>query len=114
MSRGEKEDVSDLDLPDPLNPEITFYNDKGQRVTKQDQGVAKRVKTVLSYDNISIQQFILYGRGEILDPHHVDFRSNRNFYKFKKVSKNAFDNYIKYLKSKNTLYFTRARRLITE
>ncbi|SVA81303.1 uncharacterized protein METZ01_LOCUS134157 [marine metagenome] len=114
MGRGEKEDVSNLDLPDPLNPEITFYDTKGQKVTNQNEGVAKSVKTVLSYDNISIQQFILYGRGEILDPHGVDFRSNRNFYKFKKVPKDAFDNYIKYLKSKNTLYFTRARRLITE
>ena len=31
MGRGEKEDVSNLDLPDPLNPEITFYDTKGQR-----------------------------------------------------------------------------------
>jgi hypothetical protein len=113
MGRGEKEDVSDLSLPNPPASEITFYDGSGQ-TTDQNGAIAKTVLTTLSDRNISLQQFILYARGEILDPHGVDFRGNRNFYRFKKVPKEAFDNYIKYLKSKNTMYFTRARRLITE
>ena len=113
MSRGEKEDVSNLSLPNPLTPEITFYDSSGQ-TTDQNGAIAKTVVTPLSESNVSLQQFILYARGEILDPHGVDFCGNRGFYKFKKVPKDAFDNYIKYLKSKNTMYFTRARRLITE
>ena len=113
MGRGEKEDVSGLGLPAPLDSEITFYDIKGQ-VTSQNKGIAKKVETALSYETLSMQWFIMYGRGEILDPHGVDFRSHKHFYKFKKVPKDAFDNYLQYLQSKNTLYFTRARRLIME
>ena len=33
-------------------------------------------------------------------------------YKFKKVSKDTFESYTKYLESKNRLYFTKARRFL--
>jgi hypothetical protein len=113
MGRGENEDVSGLDLPDPLKVDIVFYDDRGVEADEQ-KAVAKTVSTILGYEHPSTQRFILYGRGEILDPHGTDFRGNRNLYKYKKVSEDTFENYIKYLKSKNTLYFTRARRLVME
>ena len=113
MARGENEDVSGLSLPDPLKISIVFYNKAGEEA-EEAQAVAKEVSTCLSYENFSVQQFILYGRGEILDPHGVDIRCNRSLYKYKKVTKNAFESYIKYLKSKNAMHFTRARRLIME
>jgi len=113
MGRGESEDVSGLNLPDPLKISIVFYDEMGEE-TNANKAVAKEVSTFLTGENFSVQQFILYGRGEILDPHGLDFRRNRNLYKYKKVAKDAFETYIKYLKSKNAMYFTRARRLIME
>jgi hypothetical protein len=113
MARGENEDVSDLNLPDPLKVKIVFY-DRAGKEAEEAQAVAKEVSTFLNYEDFSVQQFILYGRGEILDPHGVDARCNRSLYQYKKVAKDAFESYIKYLKSKNAMYFTRARRLIME
>ena len=113
MARNEKEDVSGIELPEPLQSNIKFYDQNGKQC-KESTGVAKIVSTFLTYENLSVQRFVLYGRGEILDPHGVDSRANKSMYKYKKVSEKAFDNYIKYLESKNTMYFTRARRLIME
>ncbi len=113
MGRGESEDVSGLSLPDPLKIGIVFYDETGKE-TNANKAVAKEVSTFLTHENFSVQQFILYGRGEILDPHGIDFCRNRSLYKYKKVTKDAFDSYLKYLKSKNAMYFTRARRLIME
>jgi|TARA_R110000851_G_scaffold31375_2_gene84915 hypothetical protein len=111
MARGENEDVTGLNLPDPLKVSVVFY-DKAGKETEESQAVAKEVSTLLNHEDFSVQQFILYGRGEILDPHGIDTRCNRRLYQYKKVAQDAFDSYIKYLKSKNVTYFTRARRLI--
>ena len=113
MGRGENEDISGLNIPSPPKVEIMFYDTKGNE-SEEKNAIAKKVSTSLTYENISIQRFVLYGRGELLDPHGVDSRANKSFYKYKKVSEDAFENYMKYLKSKNTMYFTRARRLVTE
>ncbi len=113
MTRGDKEDLSGLDIPRPAKIDIKFYDTRGNEAEEKN-AIAKVVTTNLDYETMSTQRFVLYGRGEILDPHGVDTRANRSFYKYKKVPESSFNNYIKYLKTKNRMYFTRARRSITE
>ena len=59
--------------------------------------------------------YVKYGRGDLLDPYHVDrLTHNRSFFDFKKVNKNIFDLYMEYLKSTSRIFLTRARRLMME
>ncbi len=114
MARWENEDVSDLNLPDPEKIETTFIGLHGEATT-EDKAVAKRVQS----SNGSIRFYVKYGRNELLDPHGADssFASARrrtHLYKFKNVSEETSVNYTTYLKNKNRLYFTKARRLVME
>lgn len=114
MARWENEDVSDLNLPDPEKIETLFIGLNGENTT-EDKAIAKCVQS----SGGSSRFYVKYGRNELLDPYDADssFASARrrtHLYKFKKVSKDTFDNYTKYLKNKNRLYFTKARRLAME
>ena len=114
MARWENEDVSDLNIPDPENVETTFLDVNGEQ-SVENKAVAKLVKSSTG----SITFYIKYGRNELLDPHQTDssYASSRrqsHMYKFKKVSKDTFESYTKYLESKNRLYFTKARRFLME
>ena len=109
MARWENEDVSDLNLPDPQVTKKKFYESKGSETEE------KNSFAMLSDVGKSQSYYILYDRAEIIDAYNDRFtRSSSATRKFKKVSKECFDFYVKYLKTKNTLYFTRARRLIME
>tara|TARA_Y100001938_G_scaffold148674_1_gene233087 strand:+ start:2373 stop:2735 length:363 start_codon:yes stop_codon:yes gene_type:complete len=119
MARGENADLSGLELPDPDELNTLFFGIKGDPVQEKNS-FAKCVTTTKpdnENDRPSVQWFIRMNRGEIIDPHGVDSGYNPKrlaTFKFKKVSKKSFDNYITYLKSRNRLYFTKARRLAME
>jgi len=114
MSRWENEDVSDLGIPDPAHVETKFIGLQGKNTT-EDQAIAK---SVISSDG-SRRFYVKYGRNEILDPYQTDSsyagsRRQTHIYKFKKVSEETFDNYKKYLETKNRIFFTKARRFLME
>lgn len=111
MSRWENEDVSDLDLPDPENIVRTYFDKNGKITSQVEKSVAK-----ISECGEKKVYHIKYGRGELLDPHHIDssMQIKRSYYVMKKVNKQIFDSYKKFLETKNRLYFTRARRLLME
>lgn len=117
MARHENEDVSDLDLPKGYETVVEFFGEKGDQV-KPDISLAKSVSTSLDHESHSMHYFIRVGRGEIIDPYGADFGYTKSklstMYKFKKVSKKAFDSYQNYLQTKNRLHFTKARRLVME
>ena len=117
MARHEDEDVSELKLPAVIEPVVEFLGEKGESVTAEF-GLAKSVTTTMDYENQSVQYFIKVGRGEIIDPYGADFGYTKaklsSMYKFKKVSHEAFNQYHRYLQTKNRLYFTKARRLVME
>ena len=95
---------------------ILFLGIKGEQA-EEKKALAKCVTSNRGYEDVSVQWFIRMGRGEIIDPYEIDSGYNQKRLaglKFKKVSEKAFDNYIKYLKCKNRLYFTKARRLAME
>lgn len=110
MARGENEDVSSLDLPDPITVNKTYFDKNGKLTTDEKLAFAMVVES----DNKE-SYYIKYSRGEIVDPHHIDYNfKNKNYTVFKKVLKDSFDMYHKFLETKNRLYFTRARRYLME
>mgnify|MGYP003114650715 CR=1 FL=1 len=116
MARGEDADLTGLNIPEPEKLETVFLGLRGKD-SEEEMSFAKCVKSYRSGDDVSSQWFIRMGRGEIIDPYEIDYglsKKKLSALKFKKVSKEAFDNYKKYLECKNRLYFTRARRLVME
>ena len=114
MTRWENEDVSGLNIPNPIHIETQFLDLHGETTT-EDQAIAKFTKG----SDGSQRFYVKYGRNELLDPHQIDssyadIRRQEHLYAFKEVSKPAFENYAKYLESKNRLYFTKARRFLME
>jgi|TARA_R110000824_G_scaffold348008_1_gene534731 hypothetical protein len=114
MARWENEDVSDLNIPDPVETNTTYVGLQGKETT-EEQALAK---SAISSDG-SKMFYIKYGRNEILDPYQIDSsfagsRRQRHVYKFKKVTEETFDNYKKYLETKNRIFFTKARRFLME
>ena len=114
MARWENEDISNMNIPDPISSSISFIGLNGEE-TQEEQGIAK---SIVSSDG-SKRFYIKYARGEILDPYQIDSsyagsRRQAKMYKFKKAPEDAFNNYVKYLKTKNRIFFTRARRIFME
>lgn len=110
MARWENEDISNLNLPDPQTVSKIFLDKNGSETTNEDLAFAK-----ITECNSKKNYYIKYNRGEIVDPHHVDFNSRKNSNStFRKVSNKTFSNYCKFLESKNVLYFTMARRMVME
>jgi len=110
MARWDNEDISGLNLPDPQDVQKIYFG--------KNAAVATETKEAFAYTNTvdqSVSYHILYDRAEIIDPYNDRFtRSSSTTRRFKKVSETCFNFYMKYLKTKNILYFTRARRLVME
>jgi len=110
MARWENEDISNLNLPDPRTVFKIFLDKNGSETADEDSAFAKTTEC-----NGKKNYYIKYNRGEIVDPHHVDFNSRNNSNSmFRKVNDKTFSNYCKFLESKNVLYFTMARRMVME
>jgi hypothetical protein len=109
MAKWEDEDVSNLNLPDPQYTERKFYGAKGVE-TEEKNALASLVETGKSQS-----YYVLYDRAEVVDAYNDRLtRSISQTRNLRKVSKKCFDLYMKYLKTKNTLYLTRARRTMME
>jgi hypothetical protein len=96
---------------------LTYWDKSGNVTDDERKSIMKKVSTTCD-DRLSVQHYIMFGRGELVDPYGVDSNLSyikiQQMYKFKKVTKEAFDFYTRYLKSKNRSHFTNARRLTME
>ena len=110
-------ELDHLNLPAATQTVVDFVDRTGNQCDEKI-ALAKTVTSNYGYESVSTQYFIRYGRAELIDPHGVDSGVSTaklsSLYKFKKVSEKAYIAYIKYLKSKNRIHFTTARRLIME
>lgn len=84
-----------------------FFGVGGNMVENDVYALAKIVTI-----NSKEYYFIWFWRGDIHDPYGPDIlrKSQQFISKFTKVNKETFDNYFRYLKTKNRLYLTRAKR----
>ena len=113
MARWENEDLSELDVPDSVKMIIEFYDKVGMGCENDKVAFAKRVTTEAE-DRTSIRYYVRFSRGELVDPHAIDYNLKTQLSDFKKVNEKSFNQYVKYLETKNRLYFTRSRRLSQE
>lgn len=112
---NQEDDMRAMGIPDPPETTVDFIGKDGKE-SDEYSGVAKCVKVVYDYGDVRYQYFVMVGRGELIDPFGVDSNLSRkkisNQYKFKKVGAKAYDSFVKYLKTKNKIHFTTARRLL--
>jgi hypothetical protein len=113
MARWEHEDVSNLNLPDDAKMTIELYDKCGMGCENAQLSFAKMVTTETE-DRADIRYYVRFNRGELVDPHSVDYNRNTQLSTLKKVNERCFNQYVTYLKTKNRLYFTRSRRLSRE
>ena len=83
-------------------PDVEIYYGKGGNICDQDECYAKILKTEKGEF-----YFVWTFRGNIFDPYGSDIirRSNRSLFKLTRISKDCFDTYFKYLKSKNKIFY---------
>tara|TARA_R100000742_G_C4224254_1_gene47251 strand:+ start:274 stop:606 length:333 start_codon:yes stop_codon:yes gene_type:complete len=109
MARGEKEDISHLNLPEVPEKVTTFIGVRGNEVKERDAFV----KVVENGEFTT--HYIKYGRGDLFDPYGADKNMhNRPYFDFKKVKENVYDYYIQYLTNTDRIFLTRARRSMME
>lgn len=87
--------------------ETEIYYGKGGNLCEQGDSFAKILQTgKLEY------YFIWVYRGNVYDPYGPDIlrRSNKMLFKLVRVGREVFDNYIKYLKTKNRAFYNICNR----
>ena len=114
MARWENEDVSGMGIPEPIRSEVKYLNKEGKNCDDMRRGFAKTMSTEMPDKSTLKKYYIRFNRGELVDPHSIDFNAKTKTPEFKKVSEACYDFYKKYLITKNRLYFTRSRRLYME
>jgi hypothetical protein len=87
------------------------YNSYGETVSTGDEKIYAEYKAVTLSDSIQKKFFVLTSNGSLFDPRGTDsHRINTIRTELKSTSKQTFDYYLQYLKTKNTLYMRRAER----
>ena len=87
------------------------YNAYGETVSADDEKVYAQYKAITLSDRVQKKFFALTSNGNLFDPRGTDSnRTNTIRTELKSVSKQTFDYYLQYLKTKNTLYMRRAER----
>ena len=107
MSKIEDDELRDIGIPDPVSIDTEYLDKNGKQLPGKKDSYA-----YTSDAGGHKTYFIKYIRGELCDPHNVHLSSglSKMLSTYKKVTENTYNNYVKFLQTKNTLYFTRARR----
>lgn len=107
--RGDDADISFLDNVDRPYKSETYFGKSGNQV--DENASFCKVLVVGKWE----KYFVWMWRNELYDPYGSDIlKRDRVQAKLSVVSKETFVQYLRYLKTKNKLYFTRARRLNME
>ena len=124
MSRNENEDVSMLELPDPIITKCTYNIEKmgvmdsdGYEIliaTCKAQHLKPPfvcAKSILNTDTQISSFFILCANSIMFDPRNQDSRyRSRNRWKLRRVKKSVYDLYVKFLNTKHNTFLYQAER----
>jgi hypothetical protein len=89
-----------------LNNDNEIFYGKGGNQVENSEAFAKILET-----KTGNYYFVWLSRGSLFDPYGINsVPRNSSINKFVRVSKDVFDNYFKYLKTKNMAFYTKARR----
>lgn len=114
MARWENEDVSGLNIPEPVKSKVEYLNKEARDCKDERHAYIKKISTTMPDKSIFVKHYIRFYRGELVDPHATDSNLKSKTPEFKKVSEDCYNFYLRYLSTKNRLYFTRSRRLYME
>lgn len=114
MARWEDEDVSGLNIPDPFVSVVKLIGKQGKDCNDERSAYIKTISTTMPDKSVFVKHYVRFYRGELVDPHATDSNLKSKIPEFKKVSEDCYKFYLKYLNTKNRLYFTRSRRLYME
>lgn len=91
--------------------EISMYDTSGALTTAVGRSVCRSKKTTKLNGDEHLSLFINTLNGALYDPYGVDSTKRISImFKEKPVDTKTFENYLKYLRSRNNLYMTRAQR----
>ena len=89
---------------------VTMYNKDGKEVAEDSKALAT-VKTVETKQETSRVYFVSTHSGVLHDPMGVNSTKRKDYtFIMKTVDQQTFDYYMMYLRTKNSLYLTRAQR----
>lgn len=108
--RGDNENIDFLDIPDRPYRSETFFG-KGGNAVDEAQSFCKII-VVGKWEKF----FIWFWRDNPIDPYGaINFKRDDLLHaKLKQVPKESFKHYLRYLKTKNKLYYFRSNRLYLE
>ena len=124
MGRNENEDVSHLDLPNPITLETQYYMEDGDILDDEQFESLKTeckqqrqkfpVTCAKSVHNIVTQidtYFILCAGSLLFDPRDKDSRyRSRHHWKMRRVNKSTYNTYIRFLRTNYTSFLHQAER----
>lgn len=105
MKYVEKYSVKD----DKRGSDSSRYNSVGQSATEEEKVYAE-YKSINLGDRVQKKFYVLTSNGNLFDPRGIDSHRRNLRQELKVTSKQTFDYYIQYLKTKNTLFLRRAER----
>jgi hypothetical protein len=91
---------------------LIFHYDKAGKICNEDKAVAKAVQIATEDGkDVTVTYHVKHGRGQLFDPYGIDMNKTNAFdFQFKKVDKDIFDSYTKYLTTRREYFLTTARR----
>jgi hypothetical protein len=91
--------------------EVSMYDTSGLPTKIAKRSVCRSQKITRLNGDEQLSFFINTLNGTLYDPHGVDSTKRISMmFKEKSVDTKTFENYLKYLRSRNNLYMTRAQR----
>lgn len=104
-------ELSDIGI---LKTENTIlYIDKIGNQCDEIYGVAKSVESTdeFSKSKIATNYYVKYRRGELFDPYGMDaLKANAQDTRYRKVDKDVYEKYCKYLKTRRETFLLEAKR----
>jgi len=117
MSRYERDDISHLNLPDPISTRANYYIKDGEVIKREKYNTLKHPAVVCCKEiqhietKITTYYVLCNGCNQMFDPHEQDTRYKvRSQWKFRRVNRSTFDLYTKFLRQHYKSLLSQAER----
>lgn len=105
------EELNEINVREFVNNVNIFY-DKTGKPCSENKAVAKMVEMITDDGKGKVIYYLIkHGRGQLFDPYGIDMNKTNAFdFKFVKVDKSIYSDYMKYLETRREVHLTNARR----
>ena len=119
MGRHDRDNVDHLNLPNPVTTTAIYYTETNEAIDREKYQTLRQPPVIVAKEVQHPQtkitdHFILIGsNNRMYDPRVNDARyKRRDLWKFRRVTRVAFDLYRKFLKAKYSSLLTQAERAL--